>query len=389
MSNGCVDRGPRGLDIFQAVPRDHRHHAGAAPDDALRHRAAQAGDSRGGRGFGENAGQPAGVAHGLENLLVAHVDHGAAGFRHRQHGFLPVPGDAHRDAVGERVRLDGPHRFAGAKSRGDGGGAFRLHAQHPGSALRQPQDLHLPESLPDSGDGAAVSHRNGHPIGGLPTELLADFEAHGLLAFHQVRIDAGIAVVPAPPLAGLLAQLESLLVAAAHAKNRRAENQQLRDLRLRRAFRHEDDAAQPHGGRHARARRCRIPGAGAGDDLAALFPGLDHAHGAGAVLQRAGGIAAIVLQKESAHAEVAGQGRGRGQRRPPHRESRQCGIRADGQQLAVSPVRLLRAAGQPAARQAAGDGRVVELARRESPRCRNAGRYRARASNEPSHRIRT
>ena len=140
----------------------------------------------------------------------------------------------------------------------------------------RPSALQFPEALPDSRDRAAVAYRNRHPIRGLPPELLGDFEAGRLLAFHQVRVDAGVAVVPAPFFARALAQLKGVLIAAAHAQHGRAEDEQLRDLGFRRAFGNEDDALQAHRGSHARARRGGVAGARAGDDRPALFTRLDH-----------------------------------------------------------------------------------------------------------------
>ena len=93
-----------------------------------------------------------------------------------------------------------------------------------------------------------------------------------------------------------------------------------------------------------------------------LLARLDHAHGTGAVLQRSGGVASIVFQERacamprwraSAGAKVSGV--------PPYRERRQFGIRTDGQQFAVSPVRLLAPGRQAPARQDTADGRVIVL----------------------------
>ena len=208
---------------------------------------------------------------------------------------------------------------------------------------------------------ASVAHRNRHPIRGLPTKLFADFQARRFLPFHQVRVDAGVAVVPAPFLARALAQLKRVLIAAAHAQHGRAEDEQLRDLRLRRALGNEDHGFQAHGRRHPRARRRRVAGTGARDDRPPLFARFHHAHGTGAVLQRSGGIAAVIFQKEAGDAQVTGQRRRASQRRAAHGESREFGIRADGKQFAVSPVRRLAPAGQSPPRQEAAYGRVIVL----------------------------
>ena len=224
-----------------------------------------------------------------------------------------------------------------------------------------PSVLSSRKPFPHSRNRASVAYRNRHPIRGLPSKLFADFQASRLLPFHQVGIDAGVAVVPAPFLARALAQLKRVLIAAAHAQHGRAEDEQLRDLGLRRALRNEDHGFQTHRRRHPRARRSRVAGTRAGDDRPPLLARLDHAHRTGAVLQRSGGVAPVIFQKEPRDTQVTGQRRREGQRRATHGESRKFGIRADREQFAVSPVRLLAPAGQSPARQDTADGRVIVL----------------------------
>src|ERR1035437_9136128 len=82
----------------------------------------------------------------------------------------------------------------------------------------------------------------------VPCELFADFQASCLFPLHQVGVNAGVAVVPAPFPARALAQLKRVLIAAPHAQHGGAEDKQLRDLGLRSTFGNEEDAVQTHRG---------------------------------------------------------------------------------------------------------------------------------------------
>jgi hypothetical protein len=221
------------------------------------------------------AADSARMPESVEDFVVADVEHRAAGFTDGNHGLPPVERNTNSDTTGDDTK--------------DSRGPF------------DEADLaHLAKSLPDGGDGAAVADRDGDPIGRLPVELLADFEG-------EVGVDGAVAVVPAQSLAGSLAELEGVVVAALDADDGRSEDEQPGEFRLGRALGDKDDAAESHGGGHSGERKGGVAVAGAGDDFLALGMAPDGTNGTGAVLQGAGGVAAIVLYEERGEADVTGK----------------------------------------------------------------------------------
>jgi hypothetical protein len=89
--------------------------------------------------------------------------------------------------------------------------------------------------------------------------------------------------------------------------------------------------------------------------------GLDDAEGAGAVLQGARGITAVILEVEGFDAEVAGEWGGGCQRGPADGECRKTGVLADGKEFPISPVGSLGSAGERLSRQYSRDRGVIIL----------------------------
>ncbi len=81
-------------------------------------------------------------------------------------------------------------------------------------------------------DDAAVSHTDKNSVRRLPVKLFADLIGGGFLAFGHVRVETGVAVVPAVSTAGFQAKLKGLVIGSLYQKDAGAEYQQLGDFRL-------------------------------------------------------------------------------------------------------------------------------------------------------------
>src|SRR5208337_227117 len=62
-------------DVLQSVAGNQGHNACATAYDPFLDRAAHAGDGGRGSRFGKNASQTSGIAHCVQDLLIAYVDH--------------------------------------------------------------------------------------------------------------------------------------------------------------------------------------------------------------------------------------------------------------------------------------------------------------------------
>ncbi len=127
--------------------------------------------------------------------------------------------------------------------------AGRLHAHQARQALYPTQGQHILETLVQPADDAAVAHAHKDTVGHLPVQLLADFKSGGLFTLGHVGVVARVAVVPAVFLAGLQAQLKSLVVGPVHGQHLRAIHQQLGNLGLGSGGRHENDVFYAQAGR--------------------------------------------------------------------------------------------------------------------------------------------
>ena len=162
--------------------------------------------------------------------------------------------------------------------------ALRLRGDEAREPVDKADGVEVLETLPDTRDGAAVADGDGEIVGHLPIQLLGDLERDRLLALGEVRVDRGVAVVPAPLVDSLLGKLKGLLVVALNGDHVRAEGHQLCDLALGRALRHKNEGLET-GGRGVAGKRGRcIAGGGAGDDPGAGFGCLGDRHGGSAVL---------------------------------------------------------------------------------------------------------
>ena len=219
----------------------------------------------------------------------------------------------------------------------DGAAALRLGGDEPGQAVDEADGVQVLQSLPEAGDGAAVAHGDGDVVRHLPVQLLHDLQGHGLLALGEVGVDGSVAVVPAPAVDGLLGEFEGLLIAALNGDDGGAEGHQLGHLSLGGTGGDEDVGLEARRRGVAREGRGGVAGGGAGDDLRPRLPGLGHRHGAGPVLQRCGGVLAVVLHPELFQTQLLRQAGLLVQGAPAHPQGGVGGLRLHRQQLPVPP----------------------------------------------------
>ena len=167
--------------------------------------------------------------------------------------------------------------------------------------------------------------------------LLRDLEAGGLLPLHQRRVDGGVAVVPAVTLAGALAELPRFVVAAAALAPRGRRTPATARASAGRELRNEDHARQAYAGGGARQRGGRVAGRGARHHLRAAQQRPSHADGAGAILERRGRVAPLVLDQQPPHAGPLREPRRVEDRRPARLDGRPPRAGGQRQQLLVAP----------------------------------------------------
>ena len=218
-----------------------------------------------------------------------------------------------------------------------GAAALRLGGNQPGQPVDKANGIQVLQALPQARNGASIAHGDGNVVRHLPVQLLHNLQRHGLLAFRQVGVDGGIAVIPAPLVDGRLAQLKGLLIGALDRDNVGAEGHELGHLALGGTGGHKNVGLKAGRSGVARQRGSRVARGGAGDDFGSRLPCLGHGHGRGPVLQRSCGVDAVVLDPESADAQLLGQTPRLIQGRPAHP---QRGVRRrllHRQQLPVAP----------------------------------------------------
>src|SRR5215472_2175920 len=98
---GSLDGVASGLGVLEDAAGYDCEAVGAASHNALGDCGFESGDGSGGGGFGEDTGETAGVAHGVEDFVVADVEHRAAGFTDGNHRLAPVAGGTYRDTIGD------------------------------------------------------------------------------------------------------------------------------------------------------------------------------------------------------------------------------------------------------------------------------------------------
>ncbi len=95
-----------------------------------------------------------------------------------------------------------------------------MHSDYSGHPAQPAQLDEIMEALPHRADDAAVAHRDDDHVGDLPSQLLGNLVCDRLLSLGHVRVEAGRPVVPAEALSGSEAQLDGIVIAAFHQKNR-------------------------------------------------------------------------------------------------------------------------------------------------------------------------
>jgi len=125
-----------------------------------------------------------------------------------------------------------------------------------------------------------------------------DLEGGGLLPLCSERIVARVAAIPAKFVRAFHGEIEGVVVRAVYQNNSRAEDEQLRHLRLRRGLWREDDRLLPSRGRHPCESRAGVPGRSGDDDLGADLVSTSHNDGAGSVFERSRRVTRLVLQPQ-------------------------------------------------------------------------------------------
>ena len=236
-------------------------------------------------------------------------------------------------------------RFAGLDGPVQRAAALRLGGDEPGKPVDEPDGVEVLQALPEPCDGAAVAYGNGDVIGDLPVKLLHDLQPDGLLALGEVGVDGGVAVVPAPLLDGLFAQLEGLFIAALYGNDGGSKGHQLGDLPLGGSAGYENICLHPCCRGVARQRGGGVSGGGAGDDLCTCFRCFGDSHGAGTVFEGGGRVYAVVLHVQMGDAQLFRQPSGLVERAPAHPQGRRGGGLLYGEQLPVAPHGVVTAGG--------------------------------------------
>jgi len=274
---------------------------------------------------------------GLLDLLVLHHHEGPLRLADSPQGQGSRSGDPHADRVGIGVGVGfGHHAVALGEGFGQDRRASGLHRQQARQAVDQAHPLQVPEALAQSAHDAAIAHRHCNVVGNVVSQVLPDLQGGGLLAFQQVGVEAGVAVVPSELLGGPQGQFEGVVIGAPHRQNGGSEHQQLGHLGPGGPLGNEDHRAQPHRGAHPRKRRGGVAGGGRGDQrLAGLQRGRGR-DGAGPVLQGPGGVLAIVLDGQPRQSQDLAQARGLVEGGAADPQGRQALRRADRQDRRVA-----------------------------------------------------
>ena len=229
--------------------------------------------------------------------------------------------------------------------------------RHRRHALQQAQASQFVKALPDFGEHGARGRRNDHMVGNPPAQLLSHFIAQGFAALGVVGAHIDVDESPRIVVAHFAAQAVHFVISAIHrhhrgAIDRRADN--LAPFQIR-GDEHNRAHSGPGGvGRHA-ARQ--IAGGGAGDGLKAEFLGFGGRHRHHPILERVGGIDAVVLDVEAVQAQPPAQVGGREQGSIAGHDVHR--LRAGGRQQILIAPDAQRPGGDAVAADRRGDGGVV------------------------------
>src|SRR5579885_453752 len=324
-----------GIHALEAAAGDEQDHALVAGNLALVQQAQQAGVGGRAGWLSEYASQASQLFLRRKYLFVADKHAAAFAGADAAHRHRSVARQANGDAIGNCRGLAGAHDAIAFQRVHQSGRAGGLYSNQARDARDQVPVQQVLKSAVDAADDAAIAARNENGIRRLPGKLLGNLQPGSLLALDQVGIVAGVAVVPAGTLAGCDTQVKRLIVATLHREDGRAAHQQLHDLSAWRVLRDKDHAGQTHRRSLRGQGGSGIAGRGAGDGSPIRPHDCDDA---GAVLERAAGIARVVLEPELRHVQVRTQARDRVERRATNRQRRGRALPVgNGQQRPVAP----------------------------------------------------
>src|SRR6478735_6353088 len=289
--------GPQGpLGVLEPVTGHGAHDACAGGHEPCGVARQQARDRRGRAGLDEDALLRREVAVGVEDLLVGDGLDAATGLVAGGDGLLPrrrvADADRGRDGLGvvDRVAED------------DRRGTGSLEAPHPGQVGRRSRGRVgdglgevLAVATPVRRDVAGVADREAVDVGGV-AERVDDLEARGLLALDACRVDR-VDELDGVGLGELACEGQAVVEVAVDLQQRGPVGDRLAQLAHRDlAVGHEDAARHAGLRRVGGGRRARVARARADDGLGPLAGGDADRRRHAAVLERAGGVEAFVLE---------------------------------------------------------------------------------------------
>src|SRR5688572_12653263 len=178
-------------------------------------------------GLGPDAFGPGEELDGVDDFAVGGALAPAAGLFDDVPGVVPVGRIPDGDRLGDRIgllRLDDVHALVDGLD--DGVAAGGLGGVDLGADVLDESELdELFVGLVDLGEDGAAGGGDDRVLGELPAELLGDFEAVGLGAFGVVGSEVDVDDGPAVLVGDLGAESVDVVVGAADADHRRAENE--------------------------------------------------------------------------------------------------------------------------------------------------------------------
>ena len=293
--------------IFEQISGQNQDDGFVRLHEALPQQFLQAGQSDGGSGFTANAFR-ADFGFGLRDFDFAHLLTGAAGGLKNLYSFFPRSRVADADRRGASLGLHADQVLATslAQSAHQRVGALRLNHGQLRQTRNQSEIEHFQQRLADRGTVAEVAAGHDDVVGRLPVELLQQFEGESFLSFEAERVD-GVQLVDGGAPHEFLQQAEAAVEVGAQLAGEGAVVERLGEFAPGDfAFGHEHQAA------HAAARGIgghgcrRVAGGSAGHPAVSGLAGEGGGDGHAGVLERAGGVHALMLGKEARNAGDAG-----------------------------------------------------------------------------------
>ena len=188
-------------------------------------------------------------------------------------------------------------------------GAFGLDHSQSRDLADEAELAQFAQRLSECRRVAEIAAGQHNPIRRIPIALVQHFEDDRFLAFNAKRID-GIEQVNAEPVGQHAHQRQDLIEVGLHLKSARAVFQGLRQLAVRNiAVRDEDNRIQARGAGIGRHGCGRVAGGNACHALAIQPNGLRDAARHAVVLERSGGIEALMLERQAIQSAVSRRAR--------------------------------------------------------------------------------